>query len=67
MLQDFYFKIVHRAGVRHANADAWCCNPIGSHDEDEDFGVEIQDDKKNVNVAHVWKSTTLSPHIFTFS
>jgi hypothetical protein len=29
--------------------------------------VEIQDEKKNVNVAQVWKSTTLSPHIFTIS
>jgi len=42
-------------------------NPVGSHDENEDFGVEIQDEKKNVNVAQVWKSTTLSPHIFTIS
>jgi hypothetical protein len=51
MLQDFNFKIVHRVGARHANVDALTCNPIGSHDEDEDFGVEIQNEKKNVNVA----------------
>jgi len=46
------------------NVDALSYNPIGSHDEDDDFGVEIQDDKKNVSVAQVWKCTTLSPHIF---
>jgi hypothetical protein len=51
MLQDFNFKIVHRVGARHANVDALSRNPIGSHDEDEDFGVEIQDEKKDVNVA----------------
>ncbi len=65
MLQDFNFKIVHRAGARFANVDALNHNLIGSHDEDEDFGVEIQDVKKNVDVAQVQKSTTLSPHIFT--
>jgi hypothetical protein len=42
-------------------------NPVGSHDENEDFGVDIQDEKKNVNVAQVWKSTTLSPHILAIS
>jgi hypothetical protein len=51
MLQDFNFKIVHRAQVKHVNADALSRNPVGSHDEDEDFGVEIQDEKKNVNVT----------------
>ncbi len=51
MLQDFSFKIVHRAGTRLVNANALSCNPISSHDEDEDFGVEIQDEKKNVDVA----------------
>jgi hypothetical protein len=51
MFQDFNFKIVHKVGARHANDDALNHNPVGSHDEDEDFGVEIQDEKKNVNVA----------------
>jgi hypothetical protein len=51
MLQDFNFKIVHRARIRHANANALSRNPVGLHDEDEDFGVEIQDEKKDVNVA----------------
>jgi hypothetical protein len=67
MFQDFNFKIVHKAGARHANVDALSCNPVGSHDEDEDFGVEIQDEKKDANVAHVWKSFALSPHILTLS
>jgi hypothetical protein len=67
MLQDFNFKIVHKVGPRHANGDALSRNLVGSHDEDEDFGVDIQDEKKNVDVAHVWKSTTLSPHILSIS
>ncbi len=29
MLQDFSFKIVHRPGMRHANADALSRNPVG--------------------------------------
>jgi hypothetical protein len=29
------------ARARHANANVLSHNPIGSHDEDEDFGVEI--------------------------
>ncbi len=51
MLQDFNFKIVHRARTRHANVDALSRNPVDSHDEDEDFGVDIQGEKKDVNVA----------------
>ncbi len=51
LLQDFNFKIVHRAGARHANVDVLSRNLVGSHDEDEDFGVEIQDKKNNVSVA----------------
>jgi hypothetical protein len=51
MFQDFTIKIVHRAETRHVNVDALSCNLVGSHDEDEDFGVEIQDEKKNVSVA----------------
>ncbi len=67
MLQNFNFKFVHKVRVKHANADALSRNPIGSHDEDENFGVDIQDEKKNVSVAQVWKSTTLSPQILTIS
>jgi hypothetical protein len=43
MLQDFSFKIVHRSGLRHMNADALSRNPVGSAVDDEDFGEEIQD------------------------
>ncbi len=67
MLQEFNFKIVHRAGARHANVDALNHNPVDSHDEDKDFGMEIQDEKKDVSVVQVWKSSSLSPHIFTLS
>jgi hypothetical protein len=58
-------SIRHELGVQ--NVDALSYNPIASHDEDEDFGVEIQDDKKNVNLAQVWKCTTLSPHMLIIS
>jgi hypothetical protein len=51
MLQDLNFKIVHRTGARHANVNALSRNLVGSHDEDEDFRVEIQDEKKDANVA----------------
>ncbi len=67
MFQDFNFKIIHRAGARHANDDVLSHNLVGSHDGDEDFGVEIRKEKKNVSVAQVWKSATLSPHILTIS
>jgi hypothetical protein len=67
MLQNFNFEIVHRARTKQANVDVLNHNPIGSHDEDENFGVEIQDEKNNVSVAQVWRSITLNPHIFTIS
>ncbi len=51
MLQNFNFKIFHKARARHANDDALRCNLVGSHDEDEDFGVEIQNEKTNVSLA----------------
>jgi hypothetical protein len=44
MLQDYNFKIVHRPGMRHANADALSRNPVGQVMDDEDFHQEIQDD-----------------------
>jgi hypothetical protein len=44
MLQDFNFKIVHKAGLKHANADALNRNPVGQAMDDEDFHQEIQDD-----------------------
>jgi hypothetical protein len=51
MFQDFNIKIVHMAGTRHVNVDVLSYNLVGSHYEDEDFGVEIQDGKKYVSVA----------------
>jgi hypothetical protein len=67
MFQDFNFKIVHRVGVRHANVDVLNCNPVDSHKEDEDFGMEVQDEKKDANVEQVWNSYALNPHILTLS
>ncbi len=43
LLQDYNFKIVHRPGIRHANADALSRNPVGKAMDDEDFQHEIQD------------------------
>jgi hypothetical protein len=37
MLQDFSFKIVHRPGMRHANANALSRNPVGQATDDDDF------------------------------
>jgi hypothetical protein len=44
LLQDYSFKIVHRPGMKHANADALSRNPVGQAMDDEDFQQEIQDD-----------------------
>jgi hypothetical protein len=44
LLQDYSFKIVHRPGMRHANADTLSRNPVGQAMDDEDFQQEIQDD-----------------------
>ncbi|CAK9253744.1 unnamed protein product, partial [Sphagnum jensenii] len=41
---DFSFKIVHRPGLKHANADALSRNPVGQATNDDDFSEEIQDD-----------------------
>ncbi len=37
LLQDYSFKIVHRPGMKHANADALSRNPVGRAMDDEDF------------------------------
>jgi hypothetical protein len=34
---------MHRPGLKHANADALSRNPVGSADDDDDFGEGIQD------------------------
>jgi hypothetical protein len=41
MLQDFSFKIVHRPGLKHANADALSRNPVGQAADDDNFSREI--------------------------
>jgi hypothetical protein len=43
LLQEYNFKIVHKPGIRHANADALSRNPMGKAMDDEDFQQEIQD------------------------
>jgi hypothetical protein len=43
MLQDFSFKILHRPGLRHTNADALSKNPVRQATDDDDFSEEIQD------------------------
>jgi hypothetical protein len=43
MLQDFSFKIIHRPGMKHTNADALSRNPVGIAVNDDDFDLEIQD------------------------
>ncbi len=43
MLQDFHFKNIHRANAKHANIDALNKDSISMHEEDENFGNEIQD------------------------
>jgi hypothetical protein len=51
MLREFNFKIVHKIRIKHANVNAMNRNPIDSHDEDDDFGMGIQDEKKDVGVV----------------
>jgi hypothetical protein len=34
---------MHRSGLKHANVDALSRNPVGSADDDDDFGEGIQD------------------------
>jgi len=43
MLHDFSFKILHRPGLRHTNANALSRNPVRQATDDDDFGGEIQD------------------------
>ncbi|CAM6065311.1 unnamed protein product [Sphagnum tenellum] len=46
--KDFSFKIMHRPGLKHANADALSRNPVGSATDDDDFDQGIQDVTTNV-------------------
>ncbi len=43
MLQDFHFKIIHRAGAKHANVDVLSRNLVGKYGANENFGSKIQD------------------------
>ncbi len=51
MLQDFQFKIIHRAGNRHLNVDALNRNPIGFSKEDEDFGSDVLEQEDQLGVT----------------
>jgi hypothetical protein len=41
MLQDFHFKIIHRAGAKHANVDVLSRNLVGKYGANENFGSKI--------------------------
>jgi len=41
MLQDFQFKIIHRARSIHLSIDALSRNLVGFLEEDEDFGSDV--------------------------
>jgi hypothetical protein len=43
LLQDFSFKIFHKPGLKHGNADALSRNPVGHATDDDDFSEEIPD------------------------
>jgi hypothetical protein len=43
MLQDFNFKILHRLGLKHTNANALSRNPVGQATDDDDFNEEVYD------------------------
>jgi len=43
MLHDFSFKILHRPGLKHTNADALSRNPVRQATNDDDFSEKIQD------------------------
>jgi hypothetical protein len=43
MLHNFYSKIIHHFGAKHANIDALNKNLVNLSKEDEDFGNKIQD------------------------
>jgi len=45
MLHNFYSKIIHHFGAKHANIDALNKNLVNLSKEDEDFGNKIQDFK----------------------
>ncbi|CAK9872040.1 unnamed protein product [Sphagnum jensenii] len=46
---DFSFKVVHRPGLKHVNADALSRNLVGQAADDDNFSGEIQDDSNIQN------------------
>ncbi len=53
MLQDFQFKIIHRAGNQHFNIDALNRNHVDFLEEDEDFGCDgIRKQTKVHTITH---------------
>jgi hypothetical protein len=57
MLQNFYSKIIHHFGAKHANIDALNKNLVSMSKEDEDFGNKIQDLKRTER--SLWQQSRL--------
>jgi len=51
MLKDFQFKIIHRARNKHLNVDALSWNPVGSPEENEDFGSDLMEQEEKLGIA----------------
>lgn len=67
MLQNFHFKIVHRAGAKHSNVDALDKNLMRRYEVDEDFGIEIQDlsgTNQEIPKSHVAKKAKTIINLF---
>jgi hypothetical protein len=63
MLQDFQFKIIHRAGNRHLNVGALSWNPVGSPEEDEDFGSDVMEQKDKLGIAPAFARSTATNEV----
>jgi hypothetical protein len=51
MLQDFQFKIIHRAGSKHLNVDALCRNLVCFLEDDEDFGSDVTEQEVQLGIT----------------
>jgi hypothetical protein len=51
MLQDFQFKIIHRARNIHLNVEALSQNCIGFPEEDEDFGSDALEQEEQPGIT----------------
>jgi len=69
MLQDFQFKIIHQAGSKHLNVNVLSQNPVGSLEEDEDFGSDVMEQEKKLGItlasARSNASNEVSINLFT--